>query len=116
MCDDDYSRSGKRKKKNQAKDDPFTSIDCCFFFQMDSKSIEKKTALRQLMKQEKQKRIDSPLAKFVDRFDKTKSRQNPIEFRYTNTGELFCALCNQQISSETFWKGHVNGREHKQVH
>lgn len=63
---------------------------------MSSKSIETKNALRQLMKQEKQKKIDSPLAK------------------YTNAGQLMCALCNQQLTSETFWKAHVNGREHKQ--
>ncbi|CAF1643671.1 unnamed protein product [Adineta ricciae] len=63
---------------------------------MAAKSVDAKTALRQLMKQEKQKRIDSPLAK------------------YTNTGQLCCALCNQQLTSETFWKAHVNGREHKQ--
>ncbi|CAF0876981.1 unnamed protein product [Adineta steineri] len=62
---------------------------------MASKSVDK-TTLRQLMKQEKQKRIDSPLAK------------------YTNTGQLCCALCNQQLTSETFWKAHINGREHKQ--
>jgi len=37
------------------------------------------------------------------------------DFRYTNTGQLTCALCNQQLTSETFWKAHVNGREHKQV-
>ncbi|CAF1179718.1 unnamed protein product [Adineta ricciae] len=63
---------------------------------MAAKSVDAKTALRQLMKQEKQKRIDSPLAK------------------YTNTGQLCCALCNQQLTSETFWKAHINGREHKQ--
>lgn len=50
-----------------------------------------------------------------------KSRENkedPIKrclFRYTNTGQLCCALCNQQLTSETFWKAHINGREHKQV-
>ncbi|UJR31164.1 hypothetical protein I4U23_018671 [Adineta vaga] len=63
---------------------------------MASKSVDTKATLRQLMKQEKQKRIDSPFAK------------------YTNTGQLCCALCNQQLTSETFWKAHVNGREHKQ--
>jgi zinc finger protein 830 len=63
---------------------------------MASKSVDAKTALRQLMKQEKQKRIDSPFAK------------------YTNTGQICCALCNQQLTSENFWKAHVNGREHKQ--
>ncbi|CAF0979822.1 unnamed protein product [Rotaria sordida] len=63
---------------------------------MASKPVDTKTTLRQLMKQEKQKRIDSPLAK------------------YTNTGQLYCALCNQQLTSETFWKAHVNGRDHKQ--
>lgn len=36
-------------------------------------------------------------------------------FRYTSTGQLCCALCNQQLTSETFWKAHINGREHKQV-
>ncbi|CAF1126285.1 unnamed protein product [Rotaria sp. Silwood1] len=63
---------------------------------MASKPVDTKTTLRQMMKQEKQKRIDSPLAK------------------YTNTGQLYCALCNQQLTSETFWKAHVNGRDHKQ--
>jgi len=58
--------------------------------------MEKKTALRQMMKQAKQKKIDSPFAK------------------YTNTDELRCALCDQQIISETFWNAHVNGKEHKQ--
>ncbi|CAF3322308.1 unnamed protein product [Rotaria sp. Silwood2] len=63
---------------------------------MASKPVDTKTTLRQMMKQEKQKKIDSPLAK------------------YTNTGQLYCALCSQQLTSETFWKAHVNGRDHKQ--
>ncbi|CAF2167470.1 unnamed protein product [Rotaria magnacalcarata] len=63
---------------------------------MASKPADTKAKLRELMKQEKQKRIDSPLAK------------------YTNTGQLYCALCNQNLTSETFWKAHVNGRDHKQ--
>ncbi|CAF1170207.1 unnamed protein product, partial [Didymodactylos carnosus] len=66
-----------------------------FVAKMAKKAIDK-TALRQLMKQEKQKKIDSPFAK------------------YTGTGQLYCALCGQQLTNEMFWKAHVNGKEHKQ--
>ncbi len=51
-------------------------------------------------------------------FSKLKKKQLKwfrIIFRYANTGQLCCVLCNQQLTSETFWKAHVNGREHKQV-
>jgi len=62
---------------------------------MASKTIDK-ARLRELMKQEKQKKIDSPFAK------------------YTSTGQLHCALCGKELKSETGWQAHVNGREHKQ--
>lgn len=53
-----------------------------------------KLNLKQLA-QSRQKKIDSPLAK------------------YNSTGQLFCVLCNTQVKNEIYWTGHINGRGHK---
>ena len=55
-----------------------------------------KEHLKKLMKEEKQKKIDSPLAK------------------YNSTGQLSCIICNQIIKSELFWNAHINNKIHLQ--
>lgn len=45
--------------------------------------------------QSRQKKIDSPLAK------------------YNSAGQLFCVLCNAQVKNEIYWTGHINGKQHK---
>ncbi|GAB6031893.1 hypothetical protein CHUAL_010289 [Chamberlinius hualienensis] len=56
--------------------------------------------LRRLMKEKqkqlsKEKKIDSPLAKYVD-------------------GQLVCIVCDSPVKTEALWPAHVNGRIHKQ--
>lgn len=55
-----------------------------------------KNELKRLMREEKAKRIESPLAK------------------YNSIGQLTCVICNQIIKSELFWTAHINGKAHLQ--
>lgn len=53
-----------------------------------------KNELKRLMKEEKSKRIDSPLAK------------------YNSYGQLTCILCSTIIKSELYWSAHLNSKTH----
>jgi zinc finger protein 830 len=53
-----------------------------------------KNELKRLMREEKSKRIESPLAK------------------YNALGQLLCVICNQVIKSELFWSSHLNSKAH----
>jgi Zinc-finger double-stranded RNA-binding len=55
-----------------------------------------KHELKRLMREEKAKRIESPLAK------------------YNNLGQLTCVVCNQTVKSELFWTAHLNSKGHLQ--
>lgn len=55
-----------------------------------------KTELKRLMREEKAKKIDSPLAK------------------YNALNQLTCVLCSQVIKSELYWTAHVNSKGHLQ--
>ena len=55
-----------------------------------------KLELKRLMREEKAKRIESPLAK------------------YNLIGQLMCVICNQVIKSELFWSAHLNSKSHLQ--
>jgi zinc finger protein 830 len=65
---------------------------------MSGKTTSKvdKNELKRLMREEKGKKIESPLAK------------------YNSIGQLLCVICNQVIKSELFWSAHVNSKSHLQ--
>jgi zinc finger protein 830 len=60
---------------------------------MTSNKIDK-NEFKRLMKEEKAKRIESPLAK------------------YNSYGQLTCILCSTTIKSELYWSAHLNSKTH----
>ena len=62
----------------------------------NSKPKVDKNELKRLMREDKGKRIESPLAK------------------YNALGQLLCVICNQVIKSELFWSSHLNSKAHLQ--
>ncbi|RDD40652.1 Zinc finger protein 830 [Trichoplax sp. H2] len=56
------------------------------------------SSFRKLIKgKASQKKINSPLA------------------RYSNTGQLSCAICNCNVKNELLWNAHIQSKKHKEV-
>lgn len=86
---------------------------------MESKGRDK-AAYRLLMKDaasKKEKRIDSPLVRFVPAPLDTNVRSLTFfnRYRYNDVGQPVCKVCNVSLKSEALWNAHIAGKPHKEV-
>ncbi|XP_066537764.1 zinc finger protein 830 [Hoplias malabaricus] len=60
------------------------------------KAVSQEDLRRMMKEKQRERRIDSPLAK------------------YTSSGRLVCAVCGEHVRSETLWQAHLLSRGHKE--